>query len=1036
MATKVKKLKTTKRLKHKPAVVPKKTRKIKTKKSKLPITTVEEKKLKVKNIIFTIIFGALTVAAFFFRKIISNLNPPSDPVTELIITVVRLFLIGLFTYITLLSFETYKVKFHPKPLRILLTVITLIVFFPLTLFKYYTRHNVWRIIFVGMTIISLFMTFFGSYLTGVLYRDSLNGAEPDKNPIDTSFLSSPFIINLPVDIESFLDLLNNLGDLDDLTLETSVANITAQNGFLGNFLYRWDVYDEYNPDGWEFEKSNEATLYNIPQDERGEPSDFDSATDVRMSIQQSIYTATSGVDISLLSTWNSIYRPHIDWESDWSDNVRDLQGNSVGSSDTSIYYDTQDQLHLKTKADKSDPLTPFQGTFEYTTYFMYEDDIDFIMQNSLDYEDLDSNYIQSEYSAFLQAPNGYYDTISTAVTNFADNEIGSTIDSSTSVYDVVSSVIQNVLNKGNLENIFGATNVDTGGEDPANVLARNEDAPSSAYISLTVMALRRLGIPARPVMGFAVGSGTDSYREIKLANLYYWVEVLMPLDTDNDGSTDEYRWGQFQIGPYPVDETTFVFCDNSLNAQYDLNLEIFEQTPGDVRTMSSGEGEIYLVDHGVTYTIQVSATRSGNPSENVPITLKSYSASELQGGFSTSILSGGIEISQQPIVTDASGVATLTYEFTPENYSTFDLADQTGTTYFIVALNGLNSYSAKGIAIFPSGYLTDVVLNASKQTIPNPQNLAETKTYYLIQQGWKYEMFSYLYKEGPPGTDPLENRTVNYYLLTPEQLQDIINGASIDPTQFTLIGSATTDPDGNSSVFSVNETTQVDYFTSLTVNTTYAILAVYGFNYSYAPIVIIDGLIASVKVNDTLLDTGTDGYTMWEEINVTLSMQPPNGYAEPLADEDVWLWVVYETDWQEYDGSIDGTTYNSTLNSSTRSYYIGHRKTNSNGQIIENYLIDATQLGAGKFKIVAIYSERWEGSEDIFIVVGPALSVIINTKNTVILDSYSIDNGSFDFIRGINTYLLAISATIALVTAKKLLFLNKKRCTQKKRNKW
>jgi len=1035
MATKVKKLKTTKRLKHKPAVIPKKTRKIKSKKSKLPIATVEEKKLKVKNIIFTIIFGALTIAAFFFRRIISNLNPPSDPVTELIITIVRMFLIGLFTYITLLSFETYKVKFHPKPLRIILTIITLIIFFPLTLFKYYTRHNVWRIIFVGTTIISLFMTFFGSYLTGVFYRDSLNGAEPDKNQIDTSFLSSPFIINLPVDIESFLDLLNNLDNLDDITLETSVANITAQDGFLGNFLYRWDVYDEYNPDGWEFEKSNEATLYNIPQDERGEPDDFDDAADVKMSIQQSIYTATSGVDISLLSTWNSIYRPHIDWESDWSDNVKDLQGNSVGSSDTSIYYDTQDQLHLKTKADKSDPLTPFQGTFEYSTYFMYEDDVDYIMQNSLDYENLDNNYIQSEYSAFLQAPEGYYDTISTAVTNFADNEIGSTIDSSTSVYDVVSSVIQNVLNKGNLENIFGATDVDTGGEDPANVLARNENAPSSAYISLTVMALRRLGIPARPVMGFAVGSGTESYREIKLANLYYWVEVLMPLDTDDDGLTDEYRWGQFQIGPYPVDESTFVFCENSLNTQYDLDLQIFEKTPGDVRTMSSGEGEIYLVDHGVTYTIQVTATRSENPSENVPITLKSFSASELQGGFSTSILSGGIEISQQPVLTDASGVATLSYEFTSQNYSAFDFADQTGTTYFIVALNGLNSYSAKGVAIFPSGYLTDVVLNASKQTIPNPQNLAETKTYYLIQQGWKYEMFTYLYKDGPPGTDPLENRTVSYYLLTPEELQDVLNGATIDPAQFTLIGSATTDPNGNSSVFSVNDTTHSDYFASLQVNTTYAIFALYGLNYSYAPIVIIDGLMASVRVNDTVLDTGTDGPTMWEEINVTLSMQPPNGYVEPLADEDVWLWIVYESDWQEYDGSIDGTTYNSTLNSSTRSYFIGHRKTDSNGQIIENYLIDVNQLGAGKFKIVAIYSERWEGSEDIFIITGPALSVILDRRNTVILDSYRINNHLLAFVRSVNGFFYAIFFTIALVAAKKYTFY-KKRNNYDKKNNW
>ncbi|MHA1302838.1 MAG: transglutaminase domain-containing protein [Candidatus Heimdallarchaeaceae archaeon] len=1021
-----KKLKRIKKpIKTKPAVTPKKTKKIKTKKKKSPITTFEEKKLKVKNIIFTLIFGVLLVASFFFKRIIAGLNPSQDLLTQTIIQLIQYFLIGLFTYVTLLAFETYKVEFHPKPLRILLTIVTAVVFFPLTLFKYYTRHNVWRIIFVGSTILSLLLTLFGSYMTGVFYRDSETGAVPDQYEIDTSFLSAPFIINLPIDIDSLMDLLDNLGELDDLTLQSSVANITAIDGSLGDYLYRWDVYDKYSEEEWDFEKSNQATLYNIPAEEQGTPSGFDDTTDARFRISQTVYTASSSVDISLLTTWNAFVRPHIEMQTNWGDSVKNLQGNSVGSSDTNVYFDLRDQLQLQSTVEKSDPLTPFQGTFEYETYFMSEDDMETLMQDTLKYNSLDQLYIQEHYSMFLQAPEGYYDTISTAVTTFADEEIGSSIDTTTEVYDVITTVIQNVLMKGDVENIFGGGGaVDTGGEDPANVLARNQPAPASAYISLTVMALRRLGIPARPVMGFAVGSGDSSYRELKVANMYYWIEALLPLDYDDDGSADEYRWGQFQVGPYPVDSSTFIYCENSLNAQYELNLQLFENTPGDVRTMESGGATAYLVDYGINYTIAVNVTRSGSPASGVPITLKSYKASEVQGGYDTSLLSSGTEIVSSPIVTNESGVATYSYVFTQDNYSILDFSNQAETSYFMVALNGLTNFDAKGIAIFPTGYLTDVVLNASVQNIPNPQNPAEIMHYYLIQQGWKYEMYSLLYRDGPPGNDPLANRTVTYYLLTPEQLQEIQGGAAIDPSQFTEIGQAKTDSIGNSSVLSVNATTSVDYFASLTVNTTYAVVALYGLNYSYAPIVIIDGLIASVKVNDTVLDTAVDGYTMWEEINVTLQMQPPNGVAEPLKNEDVWLWIVYDTDWQAYDGSVTGTEYNTTLTGTTRSKYIGHYITNSNGQLIKDYLIDATELGAGKFKIVAIYSERWEGSEDIFITIGPALNVQPEETNTnlnsqqryhissLLIFSETFIQISFSFLSSLVFVILLISSRI------------------------
>ncbi len=1053
---KIKKVKQIKKpLKVKPAVVPKSTRKIKTAKSKLPITSYGEKKLRKRNIVFSILFGLITIALIVVNAtILSKMNPENMSNNDyLLFTLIRsalYFLIGLFIYITLLSFETYKAKFHPKPLRILLTILPASIFFalsflsiglrilislaavipfvPFTLFKYHTRHNVWRIIFVTSTIITLLMSFFGSYLHGVYYRDSINGAEPDKNKIDTSFLSSPFIINLPVDISSFMDLLDQLGNLDDLTLESSVANISALNGQLGNYLYRWDVYDQYhlNDKGnWEFTRSNDALLYNIPSDNFAQPSDFNSATDTKMSIQQTVYTASSAINIGLLSTWRSANKPYIESQSNWGASIYDLNGSQVGSSDATVQYDQGDQFRLKATVSKDNPLTPFRGTFAFDTYFMKEDDAENLMKNTIKYSSLDSSYMQDHYSLFLQAPEGYYTTTSPDVRHFADDEIGANIAPDTDVYTVITSVIQNVLSKGNVENIFGGSNTDTGGEDPANVLARDQPAPASAYIALTVMTLRRLGIPVRPVMGFAVGSGDSQKRELKLGNLYYWIEALLPLDTNNDGSADEYKWGQFQIGPYPVSEGNYVYCDNSLNAQYNVSLEMFENRPGDIATMSVGSSSAYLIDYGVSYNIAVHVTRNSQPVPNTPVVLKTYTTSEIKSGASTSLLSGGKALSSQPISSNASGIAVLKYTFTADNYSVLDFSNEEGTSYVLVAMNGLTNIDAKAFAIFPRGYLSSVKINASAQTIPNPQNPTESQNYYLIQQGWRYELSSVLYKSGPPGTDPLSNRVVTYYLLTPTQLQAIQGGAAIDPSQFTKIGEVKTDASGNSSVSSVNSTTHTDYFTGLQVNTTYAVIAVYGMNYSFAPIVIIDGLSATINLNTTTLDTGTDGATKWEHIVATFTMQPPNGASEPVKNTSVDLWMVYDTDWKAYDGSVSGSSYNSTLSSSTRSKYIGNFRTDNNGQVIHDYLLNVSVLGAGKFKVVAIYSDRWVGSENVYVITPPALLAgNQHTEDQTIYSKFLKENSFIEFSKNVitkvnkNTLFVPLFILFAIINKK------------------
>jgi hypothetical protein len=121
---KVKKLKAGVKTKTKPAVVPK-YRKIKKGGEKLPIELMP-KKLNKWNIIFSAIFIALlviTVINFYFYEYVII------PLPNLIMNILVPVILVIEVFLILLAFETYKVKFAPKLLRIILTVATFIVLF-------------------------------------------------------------------------------------------------------------------------------------------------------------------------------------------------------------------------------------------------------------------------------------------------------------------------------------------------------------------------------------------------------------------------------------------------------------------------------------------------------------------------------------------------------------------------------------------------------------------------------------------------------------------------------------------------------------------------------------------------------------------------------------------------------------------------------------------------------------------------------------------------------------------------------------------
>ncbi|MCG3215545.1 MAG: transglutaminase domain-containing protein, partial [Candidatus Heimdallarchaeota archaeon] len=512
-----KKLKTGVRIKTKPAVVPTR-RKVKTKGAKLPIAMMGPKGIRKWNIIFTIIFGALlvlTVINSFFREFIII------PIPDLYLQVIIPIVIFIEVFLVLLAFETYKVSFAFRLLRIILTIITALVFFPLTLIKYHTRHNIWRIMFVGLTIGTLILSFFSPYINMIgKYRDLPPGdiTEQEVSPDWFSSLfqgSAPFYIDGLLDLLDALDLNDTLGDQEMATVDSSTA--------LGNYLYRWEINDRYDSGTWEFTASN-AQQFSLEPEDFGSPP---AAWVQELNVTQTVYSSAFSTAIlgPLLSTWSTYHTPHLEPVSDYDSYLRDSNDSvAAESGSTSISFNSRDQLLLQSTATS----IAFLGTYNYQTYFAL-DDIQAVIGDVEDHslDGFGTTTFNDTYAAYLQEPQNYR-TVSPSVATYATTRKNEGfVANSNTVYEQIIFVLDDIIQR------FGLpleAQSDNEGADRAERLILGYDRSVSAYIALAVMALRICGIPARPVFGFAIGDdigGDPTSKSLTLANLFGWVEALL-----------------------------------------------------------------------------------------------------------------------------------------------------------------------------------------------------------------------------------------------------------------------------------------------------------------------------------------------------------------------------------------------------------------------------------------------------------------------------------------------------------------------------
>ncbi|MHA1550507.1 MAG: hypothetical protein ACTSQC_01015 [Candidatus Heimdallarchaeaceae archaeon] len=762
-------------------------------------------------------------------------------------------------------------------------------------------------------------------------------------------------------------------DFNDSLGNQEVAEVFTDglDGDLGNFLYRWEVHDYYDSTTWEF-ISNDAVTNALQDGSDYGPPD---PTAIGMDIKQLAYSATTTVTSPLLTTWSSYNYPHLSEygtdtgssSSDWDDYLFDENGTNVAvDGSTDIVYTLRDQLLLQSSAE----ILGFVGTYDYTTYFV-QDDIQTIIDDCTDAY-IPGYATDSDVERFLQIPTNY-DTTSGGVIGFANDIDTVATANSYTYYERAAYIIDQILFERGTPT---ADQTDNGGRDRAQLLIEDSDHSISAFLALTIMTMRLNGIPARPVFGFAIGTpngGDPNNRTLAFANLYGWVEALLPID--EGGADPVHRWGQFQIGPYPSG-VDLVYCENTLYTSYDVDVSMYEYPTYNVLpTQTVGSDEVYILDN-LQYVVRADVDSEGSPAVGAMVNFKAVTAADYQT-YQTNpsqLLAVADDLGNE--VTNGIGRAEVYPTFNSTAYPLYNPSDPDSTTYIVFAFISFTSLNATGFIIVPEGYLTTVSMNATTQYLPSPEDPMTFYNYYIVQRGFTYSLSTTLYAE-PGLITPLTGRNVSYYVLTADELQQLQLGL-IGPEDVTKIGDGLTNGGGTSTVYSNDGVT--DYF-ALPEDTTYFLVANYGQNYTFSIMLLIDFLRSETTLNDTVLDVGVDGFFLWENFDFYLFMQPPLGAPTVLDGEAVEVWFIQESDYQVYTGVKDVATYKSEL-TTTLNASIPYNKilyngvTDASGFINTTIVVDARNHGAGTFVFLTFYLDRWNASVSVFISTPPASFVV------------------------------------------------------------
>jgi hypothetical protein len=262
----------------------------------------------------------------------------------------------------------------------------------------------------------------------------------------------------------------------------------------------------------------------------------------------------------------------------------------------------------------------------------------------------------------------------------------------------------------------------------------------------------------------------------------------------------------------------------------------------------------------------------------------------------------------------------------------------------------------------PEGYLSAVAMNTSKQVLPNPQNITESYDYYIVQKGRSYQISTILY-EDVAHTTVLTDRIVSYYVLTQDDLTELLFGI-LDPQILidNKIGEAFTDWQGNSSL-QTNDT-----FDSLLTDTTYFVAASYGANYTYSVMLMVQAEKSTIDINETDLDNF--------ELDIYLYLEPLGGSANKLANEPLQVWIAPNSYYTSFVGSDPDALKAHLLSSNSSAPYcqivsLPGSTTDSNGFYNDTFAVSSLNYGTGLFVVIVFYLSTWNTSRVFVIGSGP-----------------------------------------------------------------
>ncbi|MCG3258906.1 MAG: hypothetical protein H7644_04115 [Candidatus Heimdallarchaeota archaeon] len=980
------------KLKTKPAVVPK-YKKMKKGSTKLPVAAMMPRGITAWNIAFSILFLGLLVVTIinsYFNEFIPI--PLPDLFLKYIVPVVLI----LEVFLVLLAFEAKSFSFP----------------------KIRTRHSVKRIMVVGFIIGSLLVSFFTPYFNMIgKYRDLPPG---EITPMDTnpSWFDSLFTGEAPFFIDGILDLLDNMDIDPDLDID-EIAQVEALSGTLGNYLYRWDVRDNYQASSWDFIETSGETRFDLTAENNDPAVHSDPPSSYQqLDVTQLVYSVQTALLTQLISTWSNNYNePFLTNDLNWTDNLVDENGTVCAVEGTAdVKYNLNDMLSLKATTNQ----IGFIGEFNYQPYFVSDDNISDIISDSTNYDDytyLHTSWYNSTFARFLQKPLNY-EAISPRVAEYAANATEYGITNGHTMYQQTTYILEKILSDYGMPT---ADNDDNNGRDRAELLLEGSDTSASAYIALAIMTLRLNNIPSRPVIGFAIGDGTATVRTLSLSdNIYAWVEALLPIDDGVGGPT--YKWGQFQMGPYvDLDTSSMYYCENTLYSSFNVSIEMLGEPAMylPVTRQDIGGEDVYLTDYAKNYTLRATVSDETGFVEGATVNFATVTVVQLQT-YSTNP-AGLLSVANNlgTAISVVGGVAELYTEWDPLSYNVYNPSNPGGTAYVLLAYVTLLSTNYTGFVVIPTGYLSIISINSTIDVglDPSPPP-AGLQIYYLIQKGVQYQISTELF-EDPAHTTPLDGRLVTYYILDENEKTDLLLG-TLDPATLRVLGTEFTDPAGNSSVYTMQGSTNI--FSTLTppvpVGDIYYLVASYGQNYTYTQILYFDGKYSTVDSSDYYHNQGVDGDIFAPDVDIYLYQKPPGGLPSPLIGENVEVWLVRQS---VYDAAniTDTTTLRADLVVErdlgvlygANDLSLGPSDLDGFYNITLN--VDVTHYGPGFYRLVVFYLDTWNISASITIAFPPAhmsyaLTNIKSSISSQVLMTYSItDIGISGMLSGRNNEYLS-----------------------------